>query len=27
MLPPKRFTQAFETAARRGVLLSGSPGQ
>jgi hypothetical protein len=25
MLPPKRFTQAFETAARRGVLVSGSP--
>ena len=27
MLPPKRFTQALETAARRGVLMSGSPGQ
>jgi hypothetical protein len=25
MLPPKRFTQALESAARRGVLRSGSP--
>jgi hypothetical protein len=28
MLPPKRFAQAFEAAARRGVLaVSGSPAQ
>jgi hypothetical protein len=27
MLPPKRFTQAFEAAARRGVLVSGSPAE
>jgi hypothetical protein len=25
MLPPKRFTQAFESAAKRGVFVSGSP--
>jgi hypothetical protein len=27
MLPPKRFMQAFESAARRGVFVSGSPVQ
>jgi hypothetical protein len=27
MLPAKRFTQAFEAAARRGVLASGSPAE
>jgi hypothetical protein len=27
MLPAKRFTQAFEAAARRGVLSSGSPAE
>ena len=25
MLPPKRFAQAFESAAKRGVFVSGSP--
>ena len=27
MLPAKRFTQALESAARRGVLASGSPAE
>jgi hypothetical protein len=27
MLPPKRFAQAVEAAARRGVLVSGSPAE
>jgi hypothetical protein len=27
MLPAKRFTQAFEAAARHGVLSSGSPAE
>jgi hypothetical protein len=27
MLPPQRFNQAFESAARRGVLVSGSPAE
>jgi hypothetical protein len=27
MLPAKRFTQALESAARRGVLASDSPAE
>lgn len=27
MLPPQRFHQAFESAAKRGVLVSGSPAE